>query len=46
VTTWLLVHPPLLRPAVLGPLSAELRSRGNAVRVPDLRGAVARAPGW
>jgi hypothetical protein len=46
VPTWLLVHPPLLGPAVLGPLADELRSRGNVVRVPDLRGAVATAPGW
>ena len=43
---WLLVHPPLLGPAVLEPLAAELRSRGNAVRVPDLRAAVDAAPGW
>jgi hypothetical protein len=46
VTTWLLVHPPLLGPAVFGPLAAELRSRGNAVRVPDLRPAVVAATGW
>jgi hypothetical protein len=46
VTTWLLVHPPLLGPAVLEPLAAELRARGNAVSVPDLRSAVAEAPGW
>ena len=43
---WLLVHPPLLGPAVLGPLAAELRARGHVVRVPDLRGAVGTAPGW
>jgi hypothetical protein len=46
VSTWLLVHPPLLGPAVLGPLTAALRSRGDVVRVPDLRGAVDRAAGW
>ncbi|MBB3675423.1 hypothetical protein FHX36_001158 [Modestobacter versicolor] len=46
MTSWLLVHPPLLGPAVLGPLAAELRSRGNAVRVPDLRDAVRTAAGW
>ena len=46
MTTWLLVHPPLLGPAVLQPLAEELRNRGNAVRVPDLRAAVAQAPGW
>jgi hypothetical protein len=38
--TWLLVHPPLLGPAVLGPLAAELRSGGARVEVPDLRGEV------
>jgi hypothetical protein len=46
VTTWLLVHPPLLGPAVLRPLAAELRSRGDVVRVPDLRPAVTTAAGW
>lgn len=45
-TSWLLVHPPLLGPAVLGPLATELRSRGNVVTVPDLRAAVSRAAGW
>jgi hypothetical protein len=45
-TDWLLVHPPLLGPAVLGPLAAELRRRGLTVAVPDLRPAVAEAPGW
>ena len=43
---WLLVHPPLLGPAVLGPLAAELRSRGLDVALPDLRPAVDPAPGW
>ena len=43
---WLLVHPPLLGPAVLGPLAAELRRRGATVAVPDLRPAVTEAPGW
>ena len=46
MTTWLLVHPPLLGPAVLEPLAEELRARGDTVRVPDLRAAVAEAPGW
>jgi hypothetical protein len=46
VTAWLLVHPPLLGPAVLQPLAAELRRRGSGVAVPDLRGAVETAPGW
>ena len=40
MATWLLVHPPLLGPAVLGPLAAELRRRGATVAVPDLRGQV------
>lgn len=46
VTGWLLVHPPLLGPAVLGPLCAELRRRGHVVAVPDLRAAVEVADGW
>ncbi|WP_167761034.1 alpha/beta hydrolase [Geodermatophilus sp. DF01-2] len=44
--TWLLVHPPLLGPAVLQPLAAALRRRGDEVAVPDLRAAVTTAPGW
>ncbi|MGY1642989.1 hypothetical protein ACI782_17935 [Geodermatophilus sp. SYSU D00703] len=43
---WLLVHPPLLGPAVLQPLAAELRRRGGTVAVPDLRATVRKAPGW
>jgi hypothetical protein len=43
---WLLVHPPLLGPAVLAPLAAELRARGEVAEVPDLRAAVAEAEGW
>ncbi len=43
---WLLVHPPLLGPAVLAPLAGELRARGETVEVPDLRTAVATAPDW
>jgi len=43
---WLLVHPPLLGPAVLGPLATELRRRGATVLVPDLRATVAEARGW
>jgi hypothetical protein len=43
---WLLVHPPLLGPAVLGPLAGELRRRGAAASVPDLREAVETAEGW
>jgi hypothetical protein len=46
MTRWLLVHPPLLGPAVLGPLAAELRARGEVVDVPDLRPAVGTAHGW
>jgi hypothetical protein len=43
---WLLVHPPLLGPAVLGPLADELRSRGHDVALPDLRPTVRTAAGW
>lgn len=43
---WLLVHPPLLGPAVLGPLADELGRRGHDVVVPDLRAAVDPAAGW
>jgi hypothetical protein len=43
---WLLIHPPLLGPAVLAPLAAELRRCGATVALPDLRAAVAEAPGW
>ena len=43
---WLLVHPPLLGPAVLAPLAAELRRRGATVAVPDLRATVSEASGW
>ncbi|TFV86144.1 hypothetical protein [Blastococcus sp. CT_GayMR16] len=45
-TDWLLVHPPLLGPAILGPLAEELSRRGATVHVPDLRAAVAEADGW
>jgi hypothetical protein len=43
---WLLVHPPLLGPAVLRPLADELTRRGHRVSLPDLRPAVASAEGW
>ena len=43
---WLLVHPPLLGPAVLAPLAAALRRRGAQVAVPDLRGTSWPAAGW
>ncbi|MBJ7452110.1 MAG: hypothetical protein JHC71_08520 [Blastococcus sp.] len=43
---WLLVHPPLLGPAVLRPLADELRRRGHDVALPDLRATVREAAGW
>jgi hypothetical protein len=46
VSRWLLVHPPLLGPAVLGRLAGELRARGLDVVVPDLRATVDVAAGW
>jgi hypothetical protein len=46
VTSWLLVHPPLLGPAVLAPLAAVLRERGERAVLPDLRAAVDVAEGW
>ena len=46
MTRWLLVHPPLLGPAVLGPLAAELHRRGDDVVLPDLRATVRTAAGW
>lgn len=46
MSTWLLVHPPLLGPAVLGPLAGALRARGDVVAVPDLRGVLDPAAGW
>jgi hypothetical protein len=44
VSSRLLVHLPLLGPAVLQPLAAALRRRGHAVVVPDVRAAVETAP--
>ena len=46
MSRWLLVHPPLLGPAVLAPLGDELRRRGDGVVVPDLRPVVGTADGW
>ncbi|SOC50528.1 hypothetical protein SAMN05660748_3278 [Blastococcus aggregatus] len=46
MTRWLLVHPPLLGPAVLGPLAGALRRCGDYVALPDLRAAVDPAQGW
>lgn len=43
---WLLVHPPLLGPAVLAPLADDLRRRGATVLLPDLRATVSEASGW
>ena len=43
---WLLLHPPLLGPAVLRPLADELRRRGQPVALPDLRAAVDPAREW
>jgi hypothetical protein len=43
---WLLIHPPLLGPAVLAPLARELGARGHAVAVPDLRRHLDPAEGW
>lgn len=41
------MHPPLLGPAVLGPLADALHARGHDVdAVPDLRGALHTAAGW
>ena len=46
MTGWLLIHPPLLGPAVLSPLATALRRQGATVAVPDLRATVSEAPGW
>jgi hypothetical protein len=43
---WLLVHPPLLGPAVLAPLAEVLTGRGDDVVVPDLRATVEESAGW
>ena len=44
--TFLLVHPPLLGPAVWGPCAAELAAAGHRVTVPDLRAACDPPAGW
>ena len=46
MASWLLVHPPLVGPAVLRPVADVLRSRGHRVDVPDLRATVTTAEGW
>jgi hypothetical protein len=43
---WLLVHPPLLGPALLAPLAGVLLGRDEMVALPDLRAEVETAPGW
>jgi hypothetical protein len=43
---FLLVHPPLLGPAVWAPCAAELAAAGHRVAVPDLRPAVDPPAGW
>jgi hypothetical protein len=43
---FLLVHPPLLGPAVWGPCAAELAAAGHPVAVPDLRAACDPPAGW
>jgi hypothetical protein len=43
---FLLVHPPLLGPAVWGPCAAELAAAGHRVTVPDLRAACDPPAGW
>jgi hypothetical protein len=46
MTRFLLVHPPLLGPAVWANCAAVLRAAGHRVVVPDLRRAVDPAAGW
>ena len=46
MTDWLLIHPPLLGPAVMAPLAVALRHGGATVAVPDLRATVSEAAGW
>ncbi len=43
--TWVLVHSPLVGPASLQPMAAELRVRGQHVILPDLRPALAAEEG-
>jgi hypothetical protein len=43
---WLLIHPPLLGPAVLAPLAEVLLRGGDDVALPDLRAAVDPALDW
>jgi hypothetical protein len=46
MASFLLVHPPLLGPAVWAPCAAELAAAGHRVAVPDLRPAVDPPAGW
>lgn len=46
MSSFLLVHPPLLGPAVWRRCADVLRRRGHDVFVPDLRPAVAASDGW
>ena len=46
MTSFLLLHPPLLGPAAWAPCAAELTAAGHRVAVPDLRPAVDPPPGW
>lgn len=46
MATILLVHPPLLAPAVFEPVARVLRDQGHRVVVPDYSAALQTAPGW
>lgn len=46
MASYLLVHPPLLGPAVWGPCAAVLAAHGHRVTVPDLRPAVEHPDHW
>jgi len=46
MATFVLLHPPLLGPAVWGPFAAVLAGGGHRVAVPDLRDAVSRPERW
>lgn len=46
MATYLLLHPPLLGPAVWEPLAGLVRARGGDCLVPDLRPALNPAAGW
>src|SRR3954451_19051979 len=46
MTTWLLVHSPLLGPGSWASVAAELAGAGRTVQVPDLRPALDGGPGY